>query len=60
MSCLRMSSAFTGVENTYMKMLKASCSPGMTEILNFTQFYIFPLRDFYLLLFWLKWYLIHQ
>lgn len=55
---LRMS--FAGGENTYIKMLKAGCSTGMSEILNFTQFYIFPLRDFYLLLFWLKWYLIHQ
>lgn len=55
---LRMS--FAGGENTCIKMLNAGCCTGMSEILNFTQFYIFPPRDFYLLLFWLKWYLIHQ
>ena len=55
-----MSYAFTGVEDTCMKMLKAVCSTGMGEILNFAQFYIFSLRHFYLLLFWLKWYLIQQ
>lgn len=38
--------SFAGGENTYIKMLKAGCSTGMSEILNFTQFYIFPLRDF--------------
>lgn len=46
-----------------MKMLNTSCSTGMNEILNVIQlyfFFFFSLRDFNLLLLWLKWYLIHH